>query len=185
MELNTSQIIGTRRDTRQQAIKQQANKVYRELKTYNYKHITRNLLKSLLSQELNNRTQTRIITAILKELLQENKIRATTTQKQSKVFYRVKPLLTFDSESYFCLMSRNGYTTKYFKYEYNKEKGIPIKKLIGKTQVNEHKEEFLSQADLIETTSNKPLKNQGVFSSSSISIVKSHNNYKIKVYEVL
>lgn len=171
---------GLRKTERAEHINNIARTFYNFLKKGQYTQFSKGLFLSHIPNETNTRTKQRIIKEVFKVLIEEDKIKPF---KENKAFYCLenKPLSCMDKASYSALMKLNGYKVFYYKYEYDEKRRIPIKKKIGQSEINE---DVYFNYDVAEKVSHKPRSKQGVYSNSSLSVVKRTFLKPVTLYKV-
>lgn len=172
---------GLRKAKREQNIKRIANGFYSFVKSANYTRFSKGLFLSFIPTDFNKRTTERLTKEVFKVLTDNEKIRPITENK-IYIGLRNKPLFCWDFGSYFKLMKSNGYKVVYYKYAFDENRKIPIKKKVGETDINGS---VNFDFDISEKISNKPREYQKVLSNSKLSIMRETIKRKVVLYQVI
>ena len=184
VETEIKNLNGLKKHDRKKAITEISFEFYKLLKKFGYLTIEKKFLNSFFDADA-PRTRQRVSKEILNELIKKNLIELDTKNKSS-IRFELKPLETYDKESYNLMMHGNGYKKFFYKYVYDEFLGLPKKVLLGSFKMTEElNKDFLKNSDVVETKSFRLRKNQRVLSSNSLSIARSRKNYKVKVYRIL
>jgi len=182
MEINQRirNLKGLRKTERAEHIKNIARAFYNFLNKGQYTQFSKGLFLSHIPSETNTRTKQRISKEVFKVLVEGGKVEPI---RQAKAFYCLenKPLSSMDKGSYSGLMKANGYKMAYYKYEYDTSRKIPIKKKVGQSEINQ---DVNFNYDIAEPISHKPKAKQGVYTNSSLSVVKRTFLKSVTLYKV-
>ena len=175
-----NEIVGLRKIERENKLNTSINLFYSYLKEFNHEFFKRDLLKSFFNDDINERTQNRIIREIIKSLLVDDKIKKSSVEKKSKPFLRNRSLFCLDNGSYKVMMTKNGYyKTNFYIWGFDDHKKIPKRILVDSCPFGTTTDKDF---DFSEILSRKGIKQQKVLSNSQKSLTITQQKNKEIVY---
>jgi len=187
IENDLKNLIGMRGEDRQKAINKIAFNLHRNLKLLGYKTINKKFFNSFFDNlGIASRTQQKFKKDILNYLFDKKKFSVDTQPVKTTRYLRVVAggLMSKDDESFKVMMSKNGFKSYAYKYEFNKNAKIPTRKLLGIYDINAIPNDIINECAFIDNKTHKARKDTGVYGVVEKTIRREQNTHDALIYAI-